>query len=677
MTDTRSATFGETRSSAKIGGLTSMLSRLRGCVFEVVTSAAPATLRLSLLLTTLAVAGCATPVGVTHVGSQAVHRELIGNVLTTGELSQFTENALRQRGLGQLADTDAAAAVAALHGATVAGALRPDDLFALAELSFSHAVSGGGQPFYLATVVYAYAFLFPEGAGEIPSPFDPRFRWAVDLYNRALTNAFKSTDGKAFEPRGGHFALPSGGIKVTFDERQLLWSDRQLTDFVPVGEFHLWGLQNRYRYPGLGAPLAAGTIPLNRETGFQVAPRLKLPAAALLRIPDARRQLLTSDVPWRVDASLELYPLSVAEDVEIAGEIVPLEAEPSAALAFTLSDPAIWSTELRGFLLGDLLRDRPSQLVSMQPYVPGRIPVVLVHGTASSVGRWADMVNDLLSDRRIRTRFQFWFFSYETGNPVPLSAMVLREALRDAVARLDPQGQDAALREMVIIGHSQGGLLTKMMAVDTGDQLWNSFSSRPLAELKVQPETRDLLQRALFVEPEPFVGRVVFIATPHGGSFLTEYSITRLLSKLVRLPFGAASAIQDVLTNNPDALKYAPGQVAPGSIYGMTPGSPFITGLSRIPVAPGIPAHSIIAVDGDGPAEEGSDGVVAYRSAHIDGMESELVVRSPHSCQSNPNTVAEVHRILLLHAEVSCSTHGVGCDDPSTRSAPLSVRMMQ
>lgn len=632
---------------------------------------------LLLLLAALVVTGCETPVRVAHVGAQAVHQELTGNVLTIGKLSQFTENTLRQRGLGEVAHADPAAAVAAFHGEIIGGELGSDDLFAVSELSFSHATSGGGQPYYLASAVYAYAFLFPEGTGDAPSPFDPRFRWAVDLYNRALTNAFKSADGEAFEFRAGRFQLPFGEIEVTFDESQLLWSERRLTDFVPVGEYQQWGLQNRYRYPGLGAPLAASAVPLQQQTGFQVAVRLKLAATALLRIPDARRLLLNPGTADQLRASLELYPLSVAEEVEIAGQSVPLESEPSAAMAYTLSDPAIWSTEMRGFLLGDVLRDRPSQLVAMQPYVPGRIPVVLVHGTASSVGRWADMVNDLLSDRRIRTRFQFWFFSYETGSPVPYSAMVLREALRDAVNRVDPEGHDPALREMVVIGHSQGGLLTKMTAIDTGDQLWNHFSRRPLAELKMRPETKDLIQRAMFVRHEPFVGRVVFIATPHGGSYLTEYSITRLLSRLVTLPFRVASALQDVLTNNPDALAFAPDKTTPGSIYGMTPGSPFITGLSEIPVAAGIPAHSIIAVDGDGPPEELTDGVVAYRSAHIDGVESELVVRSGHSCQANPNTVAEVRRILLLHAAENCTAHGVGCDVPPGGADPLLVRMAQ
>jgi hypothetical protein len=61
-------------------------------------------------------------------------------------------------------------------------------------------------------------------------------------------------------------------------------------------------------------------------------------------------------------------------------------------------------------------------------------------------------------------------------------------------------------------------------------------------------------------------------------------------------------------------------------------------------------ANSIIAVRGAGPIEEDEDGVVAYRSAHLDGVESELVIRSGHSLQDQPEAVEEVRRILLFHA---------------------------
>ena len=124
------------------------------------------------------------------------------------------------------------------------------------------------------------------------------------------------------------------------------------------------------------------------------------------------------------------------------------------------------------------------------------------------------MYNRLLADPDIRSRYQFWFFQYDSGNPIALSALRLREALSAAVARLDPEGKDPALRRMVLVGHSQGGLLVKMQVISSGDRLWNAASTKPLAELRLSDETRDLLKRGLFVEPVPEVSRVVFVCTP-------------------------------------------------------------------------------------------------------------------------------------------------------------------
>jgi len=613
-----------------------------------------------LVLLAVVASGCATPVGVERSDPQSVHRELTGNVLSTGKLSDFSQNVLRLGGIAERADDDPVAALATIHEAVVTGVAGPNAMFAYAELAFKHASEGGGRPYYLASAVYAFAYLFPNGEGEAPSPFDPRYRWAVELYNLAITKAFETADGARVELRSGVYELPFGRLDVAFDQRRLVWGDLQLTEFAPAAEFEVRGLRNRYRRPGLGAPLAAATSPINPIEGFQVAARQRAPVTAVLRIDDARRALADG----QLHGILELYTPIDPEQITIAGRAVPLEVEPTASLAYGLNDAPVWKTEISGFLFGDLLQQTPTQLAALQPHHPSRSPVVLVHGTASSAARWADVVNDLSSDPRIRDRFEFWFFTYETGNPIPYSALQLRKALEQAVASLDPAGQDSALRDMVIIGHSQGGLLAKMTAIDTGSRLWDGIGTKPLDELRLQPETRELLQQSLFLEPEPFVGRVVFVATPQRGSYLAEYSLGSFIAGLVRLPFSLLRASGDILTNNPDAFRFDPTRTRMGSVYGMTPGSPLITGLADIPVAPGIPAHSIIAVRGDGPVEDGSDGVVRYESAHIEGVESELIVRSGHSVQSNPQTVLELRRILLLHAEEACREKGIGCADP-------------
>ena len=581
-------------------------------------------------------------------------------MLSTGELSDFTQNVLRIGGIVELAKDDPEAALATIHDAVITGVAGPNAMFAYAELAFKHASEGGGRPYYLASAVYAFAYLFPDGEDEAPSPFDPRYRWAVELYNLAITKAFETADGARVELRSGAYELPFGRLDVTFDPDDLIWGDLRLTEFAPAAEFEVRGLRNRYRRPGLGAPLAAAASPLEAIEGFQVAARQRAPVTAVLRIEDARRALADG----QLHGILELYTPTDPEQITIAGRAVPLEVEPTASLAYWLDDAPIWKTEFSGFLFGDLLQQTPTQLAALQPHQPGRFPVVLVHGTASSAARWADVLNDLSSDPRIRDRFEFWFFSYETGNPIPYSALQLRQALEQAVAALDPAGEDLALRDMVLDRPQPG----RPAGQDGRDRhrlaplgRHQPQAARPAA---VEPDTRELLQQSLFLEPEPFVGRVVFVATPHRGSYLAEYSLGRFIAGLVRLPFNLLRVSGDIVTNNPDAFRFDPTRTRIGSVYGMTPGSPLITGLADIPVAPGIPAHSIIAVRGDGPVEDGSDGVVRYQSAHIDGVESELVVRSGHSVQSNPQTVLELRRILLLHAEEACREKGIGCAEP-------------
>jgi len=611
----------------------------------------------AVVLCCLAFAGCTTPIGVARLDPQDVYRQQARNILSGDELSQATRIVLTRWSLSQRFATDPEAALAVLQTKVADGAAGSDAIFALAELSFQHARQTGKRPYDLAAAVYAFAFLFPDGIGAPPSPFDPRLRVACDLYNRALTAAFESPDRTQVELRGGDFALPFGELHVAFNPASLVWAGRKLANFVPIDLFEVRGIQNTYRQAGIGIPLAASAIPLEPELGFQVAPRMKVPVTAVLRIADARERLATGDL----DATLEVRTPSEPETISLDRQAVPLEIDRTAALAYSLADPQIWQSEIRGFLIGDLFEQAPSRLVALRPYQPGRFPVVFIHGTASSAGRWANTVNELLSDPRIRKHFQFWSFSYNTGNPIPYSALLLREALRDAVSKVDPTGKDPTLRRMVVIGHSQGGLLAKMLAVDSGTKFWDAFSRKPLDELSMPAATRDLLRRTMFFHHSPYVSQVIFLATPQRGSYVTGFSVVRLLARLITLPLTLAQGMGDVLTNNRDAFRFDPAKTTVGnSVYGMTPGSPFITALAALPIAPGISAHSIIAVQGNGPVASGTDGVVTYSSAHLPEATSELVVRSGHSNQSNPQTIEEIRRILLLHLRESCDA-GVGC----------------
>jgi pimeloyl-ACP methyl ester carboxylesterase len=606
----------------------------------------------------LLLAACAAPVQVERADPRAVQRELTSDVISTGEISEPTQIVLHRQDLSERFDSDPEAAIAELHRTVTAGKPDPDALFALSELSFRHAEDTGNHAYYLAAAVYAFAFLFPDDPAQRPDGFDPRFRTASDLYNRGLTSGFASADRSRVLLQSGRYELPFGTIDVTFDSATARWGNLMLVDFTPADELHIKGLQNRYRQRGIGAPLAADAPKRTEEKGFQVVPEVKVPVTALLRIDVSRRNLAQGHLRGIID----VYPAFEPSAVDIRGQSVPLEVDTSAAFAYGLSDPEIWRSEFGGFLSGDYFNKDRFPIDGLEPYRPGQIPVVFIHGTASSSGRWADLVNDLQSDPVIREHFQFWWFSYSTGNPTPFSALRLRKAIEDAVHELDPQGKDPALRQIVLIGHSQGGLLAKMLVIDSGSRLWDALSNKPLDELSVSPETRALLRRAAFVRPVPEVRRVIFIATPQRGSFIAGATIGQFFGRLVSLPEGIATALEESAGGNSDAARALPNSAGFGSVWSMTPDNPALQALASIPVSPNVAAHSIIAVEGDGPVETGDDGVVSYQSAHIPEAKSELVVRSGHSVQSNPHTVAEVRRILLQHLAEACPQ---GCT-PST-----------
>ena len=593
--------------------------------------------------------GCATPIGVNYVDRSVAYQSLTANVLSAERPSSFSARELMNLNLYQRFEDDPQGALAELHSG-LAPTGDEDRVFALAELSFLYAEKSGDRSYYLAAAVYAYAFLLPGPHGTPPRGIDPRLRWAADIYNQSLTQAAKAKDGAYAIPMGGKFKLPFGEIAVTFNEADLIWAGYRLKDFVPASDLEVRGLRNRYRTPGIGAALAASIEPLDGSTRKQYAhipPRLKVPVTAFLRLDDPRGALKSG----QLSGKLEFYTPDSGRTLKINGVDVPIEYETTSALALTLEGAPIWDFEIAGFRSGDFTigEQKFEGLFMLHPHRTGRMPVVLVHGTASSPARWAELVNELENDPRFWENYEIWLFMYNTGNPIAYSAMLLRDALSNIVTELDPEGKDSSLKQMVVIGHSQGGLLTKMTVIDTGTRLW-PFRVPP-EELTVNDETRELLVHSLLLKPLPFVKRVVFISTPHRGSYQALGILGNLGSWLVNLPGRFTKLSVEMLTLQTKGLLLGPYSGIPTSITNMNPNNRFVQNLAAIPIADGVVAHSIIAVQGDGPPEDGGDGVVKYKSAHIDGVASEKIIRSGHSVQGNPEAIQEVKRILTEHAK--------------------------
>lgn len=611
------------------------------------------------LVFALATLGCATPIGVRHVSEREAYQQLGSNVLSTGKPSAASRQVLLRQGLFDGFEKDPETALKKLHEFTVAD-MDTDGLFALAEYSEMLGDQQKNPQHTFAAALYAYAFLIDDDGKTFPNLLDPRVRLAADLYNRAVAKAIVAAGGPE---KLGSIALPEymGHIEVSCDPESLHWAGRHLTDFVPAHDLEIRGLRNRYRRPGLGAAFAPSAV---AEEGSQlpvkdalVAERIRVPISFFLRISAPRGGLREG----KFDTNLELYNSREDDTIEVGGRQVAVEYETSAALALALDGAAVWDTEIAGFR-NPLAVPENGLLRMWGPHQEGRVPVVFVHGTASSPARWAEMLNELDSDPRIRKSYEFWFFTYPTGQPVLYSADLLRVWLKHAVAELDPNGTDPGLQKMVLIGHSQGGLLIKLQVTESGDSFWRNISEMPFDEAKLEPETREILQAALFVEPLPFVRTVIFISTPQRGSYMAGNWLgriaTRLTSapgRLINLPIDLAKAglalpgaAADAVQGNDDAKLQRAMNRLPSSVDNMNPSNQFIETLANLPIDPRVDVHSIIPVKGGPPPDEQNDGVVAYSSAHLDGVGTELVVfNHGHSVQSSPAAIEEVRRILV------------------------------
>jgi len=614
-----------------------------------------------LVMVTTLLQGCATPVGINPVDIQTGYQLNTISALSAGEASEFSKMVLRRSGLMDRFKTEPQAVLAELHAS-----LKPsgddDKLFALAELSFLHGEKTNDHAYFLASSVYAWSLLFPGNASGVQlKASDPRYRLAYDFYNQGVAQGLADPDeddkGEVeVYLKSGEYQLPFGKLTTTLDESDLSWGGYKLGHFISTASMEVRGLRNRYRSPGLGSSLAASIS--HEETGKKVVgsdrlgPRIKVPVTAVLNLGDARSRLAGGEIKGHIN----VYAADQIEAVSINGQQQPVEFDSTAALAYQLQDNPLYTLEISNFFSGGLFnsmvpKDRAQDgLFTLHPYSPGKIPIVLVHGTASSPARWAELVNELEGDPNIRDKFQIWAFMYDSANPIGYSAGRLRTALQNAIKEFDPEGKDSALQRMVVIGHSQGGLLTKMTAIDTGNRLWDLISDKPFDQITVSPETQQLLQQSVFFTPLPFVQRVIFISTPHHGAMAAAYEwVTGLVARLVKLPSTLINGIAQAAASSGDAKLNHLLRRPPTAADNMNPNNPGLKIIASIPVSPTVRAHSIIAVEGDGPIEEGDDGVVAYKSAHIDEAISEKIIRWGHSCQDQPETIEEVRRILMEH----------------------------
>ena len=410
---------------------------------------------------------------------------------------------------------------------------------------------------------------------------------------------------------------------------------------------------------GFGLPVVVRVKPgPPGSPGQAFAPdRQSLAATAVLRfkMPGDETFLQTFAGPLARDHAPAI--LDLANPVEIAavhiGEARPLLA---ADLTAPLLDVLEGSPQagLTGFIQPYGRGDTQPRLEFLEPHQAGRIPVVFIHGLASDEGTWFDLINELRTWPTFHRRFEPWVYHYPTGAAFLQSAAVLRRDLQQAMQALDPQGTDRALQNMVLVGHSMGGLHAKLMVVDSGTALWDAIATRPFDEVHMPPHLRPLVGRAYFFKPLPFVKRVVFIATPHAGSSLASRALGRVASITVRQPPESRAIHDQIVTLNPGVFREDYEKNLPTTVDILEPDSTILQAIKELRTPCWVTTHSVIGTAHQSLTGDADDCVVPASSARLPGTVSEIEVPATHTkVHHQPATVCELERILTQHLHES------------------------
>ncbi|UOO91873.1 alpha/beta hydrolase [Vitreoscilla stercoraria] len=532
-------------------------------------------------------------------------------------------------------------------------------LAALSELWLLQAKSleKNKQPFetiqdaLLESARYAYAYLFFGSRDPKQRVLESRQTQIVEYYNYAIQQ-FVGNNAKRYAVEDWRELAETGQMqlgkwRLQSDMSQLNLPDGMAwpKDIVIASNLKFAGLRNVYQRDGFGAELVAI---LDDEPLLQTdQPFSETNTAPATLIVHFQGQNL-DEVLQTHDLNIQSFDPFTYDSITINHKKVPLAANFTAPYGVWLAESGFAKQAIKTLLGRDGGIEKPHVFL-MQPYDPNKRILLMVHGLASSPEAWVNMANEILGDVKLRQTYQIWQVYYPTNMPIVLNHVAIRHIVNETMQHFDPQGKNIASQNMVLVGHSMGGVIGRMMIANDGGAL-DEWFKEALGVDKIPPRILPLVR----FEPMPQIGRVVFIAAPHQGTQMAGGKVGRLIGSVVRLPFRTLQTLEqslaDAFSNNRrDLLRLQKdGIFVPNSIDNLDEKNRFVIANRNIRISETIPYHSIIAQRKPNvPLEQSNDGVVPYLSAHLAHAQSEkVIVAADHSVQEHPQAILEIRRIL-------------------------------
>lgn len=233
----------------------------------------------------------------------------------------------------------------------------------------------------------------------------------------------------------------------------------------------------------------------------------------------------------------------------------------------------------------------------------------MLHGLASSPETWIGLTNDVFNDPKLRDNFQVWQVFYPTNIPMLENRYQIYDLIESTFRQVDPSQQDAASQHAVIIGHSMGGVIGRLLV--SNDDLTPKVKSmisdysqsdrfsdnyyRTVASANNQEFTSCFQLKSL-----PQVDRAVFISSPFRGTDYADRWFTRSLRRIISLPTGFIQTVYSNLN-----LLFTEGELAGNPVAGLflENGASQLSNRSfnqltaEVTIAPTVAVNNLIATD--------------------------------------------------------------------------------
>jgi pimeloyl-ACP methyl ester carboxylesterase len=538
---------------------------------------------------------------------------------------------------------------------------------------------------------HAYAYLFYTEREPGQRLFDNRQVQVRDFYNQALVSLvtlINQTNKNYRFTSNQPFQLGNN----TFYFNPYLSQDKSLpasTELVSAYELNFRGLQSINRRDGFGTEFVS-ILPESAETpaaqvnSYSVKQETHTgqnKPQAKNNIHQARYLPVTMVAQPRGNSikeilqgqafDVQIYNPYEYDKIRVDQKEYPLAANFSAPYGLWLARTDLAATAYRS-LLGREERLIAPQLYMLEPYNPSKRVIIMVHGLASSPEAWIRLTHDVLGDTILREHYQVWQVFYSTNMPILENRYQIHGLVENAFKQVDPQGKALASKDAVLIGHSMGAVIARLLMSN------DDFQHSALTDIDPQDRQKVMsipaVQQRFTMQALPEIGRMVFLSAPFRGTDYTERWFTRAALKIIRLP---KSFVNSIVTG-PQTVKM--DQQLLETIHNISlnkiqngPGdlskkSDFTRLTQNAHIVAALPFHSIIGnnMGDDVPKSEMTDGIVTYNSAHLDGAVSEKIIEGGHSIQETPEAILELRRILRLHLE----TLGDVSPNPSKAEEP-------